>query len=317
MSPKTTHQTFPVVYVNRDRPLENWQQRLSVISSAIKLVSADDEEAANAEAMIAWDPPDGLIASLSGLKGVVSLGQGVDHIMDDPTFPRHLTVVRLVDPYMSEAMAEWVLLAILARHRDMEAYQQAKTRHEWIQIKPKIACEHTVAVLGLGAIGGHVAQKISALDFRTLGWSRSPKTIDGVMCLNGREGFSQCLNEADYIVSLLPLTDQTRDLFNDEIFATMKKGAYFINAGRGLQIDENALLNAVETGHLSGACLDVFRTEPLPSNHPLWTHPGITVWPHVSAQTNPPTAAAQVAEAVTAIHEGTRPQNIVDIKRGY
>ena len=311
------HRDILAIYHQPDYDITIWQEWLDKINRRVHLVPIDAPEAAEAKIIIAWAPPQGALAKLPHLKGVISLAQGVDHILDDATFPKHLILGRLIDPFMAQSMAAWVTLAILKQHRDDAAYQDAAKKRDWIRLEPKFASDFTVALLGIGAIGGHVAETIAALGFNVLGWSRSQKTLKGVTSLTGTDGFNQCLNKADYVVSILPLTSATRDLFSAATFKKFKKNAYFINCGRGLQVDEGALIDAIDGGHLSGACLDVFRTEPLPPESPLWAHPKITIWPHVSAQTSPITAAEQVMQSILNILDGKPPVNPVNIERGY
>ena len=312
-----TEKDIIVIYHSSDYPMTYWQEWLDKLSSRIKLVTLDAPEASMAEVMVTWNPPKGAIARLSNLKGVISLAQGVDHLLSDPTLPQNLMIGRLIDPFMSQSMAEWVLLAMLKEHRDDALYQAAAERKEWIKIIPKIPEDFTVSVMGIGAIGGHVAEKVAGFGFSVLGWSRNEKSISGVTSLTGKDGFTRCLAEADYVVSVLPLTEDTQNIYNADSFAKMKPGAFFINCGRGMQVDEDALIAALDSGHLSGACLDVFRVEPLPQDHALWDHPKVTIWPHVSAQTNPITAATQVFDSIMAIREGKPPVNPVNISRGY
>ena len=306
-----------VIYHTSDAPIEKWQEWLSRLDPRIRLVALDDEASHQAEVMITWAPPYGAIAARPHLKGVISLAQGVDHLFDDPSLPRQLSIGRLIDPFMSASMAEWVMLAILKQHRDEAAYAAAVNRQDWMSIEPRIPSDYTVSVMGIGAIGGHVAEKVASFGFNVLGWSRTEKSIKGVTSLTGDDGFSHCLSQADYVVSVLPLTDNTRDIYDASVFQKMKSGAYFINCGRGLQVIEEDLITALDRGHLSGACLDVFRQEPLPTGHPLWSHDKVTVWPHVSAQTSPITAAKQVLASILAIRDGKPPVNPVDISRGY
>lgn len=312
-----TDEDITVIYHSPDYPLSYWQEWLDKLTSRIRLVPLDAPEASTAEVMITWNPPKGAIAKLPHLKGVVSLAQGVDHLLSDPSLPQNLLIGRLIDPYMSQSMAEWVLLAILKEHRDDALYHAAAQRKEWIKTIPKIPSDFTVSVMGIGAIGGHVAEKVADFGFNVMGWSRHEKSLSGVTSLTRKDGFHQCLAEADYIVSVLPLTDETQDIYNADSFAQMKQGAFFINCGRGMQVDEAALITALDREHLSGACLDVFRVEPLPQDNPLWHHPKVTVWPHVSAQTNPITAATQVLDSIMAIREGKPPVNPVNPARGY
>ena len=306
-----------IVYHSVDHEMQFWQDALTPLLPGITLVTADMPEAQDAEVMITWNPPEGMIAGLKNLKGVVSLAQGVDHVLNGKTFPDHLKFARLIDPYMSEAMAEWVMLTTLEYHRDAMEYREAEKRHDWIRLSPRIAGRTTVAVMGLGAIGSVVAETLTHLKFNVIGWSRSEKSIPGVTSYHGEDGFTSCLKEADILVSILPLTDATENIYNADHFAQMKQGAAFINAGRGKQVVEDDLIHAIDQGHLRGATLDVMVTEPLPEDHGFWAHPKINVWPHVSAQTNPESAGEQVAKAITDIREGRDPDNSVNIARGY
>ena len=192
-----------------------------------------------------------MIAGLPNLKGVISLAQGVDHVLNGKTFPDHLKFARLIDPYMSEAMAEWIMLTVLEYHRDAMAYRDAEKRHDWIRLAPRIAGKTTVAVMGLGAIGSVVAQTLTHLKFNVIGWSRTEKSMPGVTCYHGDDGFKTCLETADIVTSILPLTAATENIYNAGSFARMKKGAAFINAGRGKHVVENDLINAIDDGHLS------------------------------------------------------------------
>ena len=315
--PISTTKRIVIAYTSTSTPLGDWQQAFADQDSRLRLVDATDKEAHDAEVLMAWHPPKGLIPTLPQLKGVISLGQGVDHILKHGDYPRQLPLVRLVDPYMAEAMAEWVVLAILKWHRDDAAYRAAAQRQHWLRLPPKIAADTSIAVLGLGAIGRHVAQVLARLGFRMLGWSQTAKNLPNITSTTGTAGFQHCLASADYVVSLLPLTPATRGLFDEQAFQRMKKGAYFINGGRGESVDEAALLAVMDSGHLAGACLDVFATEPLPKTHAFWQQPNITIWPHVSAQTNPITARDQVLATIHALHAGETPNNLVDIQRGY
>ncbi len=311
------HSPLVVAYHSVDHPMSYWQEAMTAFIPNIQVVDAASSDAQKAEILMTWNPPEGMIAGMTNLKGVISLAQGVDHVLNNKTFPNHLKFARLIDPYMSEAMAEWVMLSVLEYHRDVATYRAAEERHEWIRLRPKMAEKTTVAVLGLGAIGSHVAEKIAVMKFNTIGWARSPKNIPGVTALSGQGGLDTCLSTADIIVSILPLTAETENMYNKDSFAHMKKGAFFINAGRGRQVVEDDLIAAIDSGHINAATLDVMVTEPLPTAHPFWDHPKIRVWPHVSAQTNAESAGKQVAKAIQDILAGRDPDNSVNVSRGY
>lgn len=311
--------TDPVIiaYHSKDHPIEYWAEALAPRIPGINVVWADSPEAQQAEVLITWNPPEGMVAGLKNLKGVISLAQGVDHVLNGKTFPSHLKFARLIDPYMSEAMAEWVMLTVLEFHRDAPIYRAAEKDHDWIRLAPNIAADTTVAVMGLGAIGSVVATTLTHLKFNVIGWSRSEKSIDGVTAYHGDDGFDHCLSHADIIVSILPLTAETANVYNAETFAKMKPNAAFINAGRGKQVVEDDLIAAIDQGHLRGATLDVMVVEPLPADHGFWDHPKINVWPHVSAQTHAATSAEQISQAISDIRAGRDPKNSVNIARGY
>ncbi|MCE2517797.1 MAG: glyoxylate/hydroxypyruvate reductase A [Alphaproteobacteria bacterium] len=306
-----------IAYHSVDHSIDYWQKHLSPLVPGIELVHADEARAQEAEVLLTWNPPEGMVAGLKNLKGVVSLAQGVDHVLNGKTFPSHLKFARLIDPYMSEAMAEWVMLTVLEYHRDVPQYRAAERRKDWIRLEPNIAADTTVAIMGLGAIGSVVATTLTKLKFNVIGWSRSEKSLQGVTAFHGDDGFDACLTQADIIVSILPLTTETENIYNSTTFSKMKPGAAFINSGRGKQVVEDDLIAAVDSGHLRGATLDVMRVEPLPTDHGFWDHPKINVWPHVSAQTHGATSGPQIAEAIADIRAGRDPRNSVNIARGY
>ena len=306
-----------VAYHSVDDPISYWQEGMQALVPNIKIVDATSQEAQVAQILMAWNPPEGMVAGLKSLKGVISLAQGVDHVLNGKTFPEHLKFARLVDPYMSEAMAEWVMLTILEYHRDVAEYRAAEKRREWIKLNPKMAEKTTIAILGLGAIGSLVAEKLSMMKFNVIGWARSEKNLPDVTAYTGEEGLDTCLAEADMLISILPLTSDTESMFNKGTFLKMKKGAVFINAGRGRQVVEDDLIDAIDSGHLKAATLDVMVKEPLPEDHPFWNHPKVRVWPHVSAQTNAESAGPQIAKAIEDMLAGRDPKNSVNVKRGY
>lgn len=224
----------------------------------------------------------GVAASLPGLRLVQKLGAGVEGIVRDPELPPGVRVCRLKPAAPAVEIAEYFLAHVLGRQQHVSTYRDQAARREWRQHPPRQSAGTTVAVLGLGHIGSKVADRFARLDFRVLGWSRSPKALPGVECHHGEEALDGVLEQTDYVVSVLPSTPQTTNLFDADRIARIKPGAVLMNAGRGDLVAVDALIAALESGHLAGAVLDVFPQEPLPAASPLWTHPGITVTPHVS-----------------------------------
>ena len=244
-------------------------------------------------------------------------GQGVDHMMRDTTVPRHLPLVRLVDPDMASALSQWALLCALDFWRDGDHYRTAQAEKRWDPRPQRPAAGGRIGILGIGAIGSVIASRFAALGFAVRGYARSPKSIDGIEMFVGADQLNAFAEDLQIVVSVLPLTPDTTGIIDAGFLNRMTPGAFVINGGRGAQIIDDDLLAALDSGHVGGAALDVFATEPLPQTHRYWTHPHVRVWPHVAAQTNTETAAEQVAAAIDSIMAGRRPKNQVDWARGY
>ena len=267
--------------------------------------------------VLVWNAPPGLLSSLPNLKLVISLGAGIDHLLATPDLPRHLPIMRLVDPYMIAQMSEYVLMQVLRLHRRDLDYAEQRHARIWKELPQPPTTERRVGVLGLGHYGADAARKLRALGFAVAGWSRTSKALDGTQCFDGAEGFAAMLRQSDIIVCLLPLTEETKGLLDRRAFALMPRGAMVVNVGRGAHLVEADLLAALETGQIGGAALDVFREEPLPEDHPFWRHHRILLTPHIAAVTNPVTCSPLVADALIRLREGRELRDIVDLERGY
>lgn len=276
----------------------------------------DIGDSADIRYALVWKPPPGLLATLPSLEVIFSLGAGVDALLADPTLPDR-PLVRMVEPVMTETMTEFVALSVLRRHRGIEVYAEQQRAGVWRPHGYKPARERTVGVMGLGVLGSDAARALSALRFDVLGWNRSPKEIPGVTSHHGATGLATFLARTEILVCLLPLTAETRHILNRDTFARLPQGAYVINVARGGHLVEADLLEAIDRGHLAGAALDVFETEPLPADHPFWTHPAITITPHIAAITPLEPAAGQVAEGIRRHRQGLPLRNLVDRARGY
>lgn len=269
------------------------------------------------EFVLAWKMPAGALEGLPNLKCVCSLGQGVDHIFADPKLPDGVRIMRIVDPWMSQAMSEWVLLHVLRYHRQAPEYEALRREKVWKSLPAPDTASRRVGVLGLGALGADAARKLAWLGFDVAGWSRSPKSIEGVKSFHGDDQLTDFLARTEILCCLLPLTPETEGVINARTLAALPRGAFVINSGRGGHVVEEDLLAALDSGHIAFAALDVFRTEPLPQSSPFWTHPKVDLWPHVSAQTNPLSGAPQVADAIAKVFRGEVPNNVVDPKLKY
>lgn len=247
-------------------------------------------------------------------KAVLSLWAGVERIVGNPTLTQPLC--RMVDPALTEGMVEWVVGHALRHHLGMDRHI-VNPGHLWDPTCPPLARERPVAMLGMGALGAACARALAALNFPVTGWSRSPKQIDGIPCLHGNAGLDQALSQAQIVVTLLPRTAETENTLNARTLSLLPDGAVILNPGRGALIDDDALLAALDSGKVGHATLDVFRVEPLPQDHPFWSHPRVTVTPHIAADTRAPSAARVIAENIRRGEAGEPLLNRVDRRRGY
>ncbi|MGB9647429.1 MAG: glyoxylate/hydroxypyruvate reductase A [Stellaceae bacterium] len=266
---------------------------------------------------LVWRPEPGLLASLPNLKLILSLGAGVDHILCDPYLPRGVPIVRLVDPYMTDAMSEYVILQVLRLHRQDPDYRAQQEKGLWLELDQKNAAERTVGILGFGALGQDAGRKLEGLGFDVALWGRRQRTAEGLRGYAGSAGLPALLGRSEILVCLLPLTAETEGILNAATLVMLPKGAALINAARGGHLVEEDLLAALASGRLSVAVLDVFRDEPLPASHPFWHHPRIVVTPHVAAATHPPTAAPIILDNIRRFEAGRPLLNRVDPAQGY
>ena len=311
---------FKVAFFNKGtskKVQNNWENRLKLFIPSVKLVPLLSNEANEAEIALVWKAPLNRLSELQKLKGVISLGQGVDHILKDNCIPTNIHVIRIVDPYMAKSMSHWVILSILNYIRDTQGYLNQEKKRIYKSRNEINFLSVKIGVYGIGAIGKVVAQDFNSLGFEVNGWSRTKKSIDGINCFEGEKGFNKLIAMSDIHVCLLPLTYSTINIFNGFAFKSMKKGSCFINAGRGEHVVEEDLIESCQSGQIAHAVLDVYRNEPLPAFHPFWKQDNITLWPHVAAETNPNTAAEQIAKAITCLNNNTIPPNTVDRKLGY
>jgi glyoxylate/hydroxypyruvate reductase A len=266
---------------------------------------------------LVWRPEPGLLASLPNLKLILSLGAGVDHIFTDPQLPRGVPIVRLVDPYMTDAMSEFIVLQVLRLHRHDLDYRAQQEKGTWLELDQKNAAERAVGILGFGELGQDAAGKLRALGFDVALWGRRQRTVDGLRGYAGGAGLPALLSRSEILVCLLPLTAETEGILNASTFAMLPKGAALINAARGGHLVDEDLLTALASGRLSAAVLDVFRDEPLPAGHPFWRHPRIVVTPHIAAATHPPTAAPIILDNIRRFEAGRPLLNRVDPAQRY
>ena len=272
--------------------------------------------AAAVDHAVVWAPPQQFFDEQTALRGVFNIGAGVDALLK-LKLPPQATVVRLDDAGMSVQMAEYVCHAVIRHFREFDGYAADIRAGKWSYRKPLERSDFSVGVMGLGVLGARVAQSVAQFDFPVMGWSRSAKTLAGVRCFAGAEQFKDFLSATRILVNLLPLTPETRDIMRLETLSQLQSGGYVINVARGAQLVDEDLLTLLDNGQLLGATLDVFRAEPLPSEHPFWHNPKITITPHTSARTLRDQSIAQIAGKIRALEAGHSIVGIVDRVRGY
>ena len=266
-----------------------------------------ETQRASARVAIVAGPPSEMVLAYPKLEWVSSTWAGVETVLQ--AVPPSVGIARLVDPELSAKMGEAVLTAVLALHRNLPEYAAQQAQHLWRKLPYTKPADRTVALLGLGELGLASIEALRPRGFKLIGWSRTQKAIEGVDCFAGYDGLQRVLAKADTVVCLLPLTSETTGLINAERLRNLPQGASIINFARGPIIDEQALLTALNDGHLRHAVLDVFDHEPLPSDHPFWGHPKVTVLPHISALTDSRSAAQIVTAKISSwLADGTLPE---------
>ena len=307
-----------IAYISRDTDGQLWKKAIEAALGPIDFRTLDNlGDKAGIEVVLAWKPPAGLIASFPNVRLIVSLVMGVDHLLADDRLPEGVPIVRIMDDGLVGQMSEYALYWALRHHRDIDKYAASQRAKQW-KVEDFVDTLHRrIGILGLGTIGQDTARKFAALGFPTAGWSRTKKSLPGIETFHGPDGLARVLAQSDILVNVLPLTRDTKGLLDARLFAALPKGAYLINMARGGHVVDEALLAALDSGHLSGAALDVFNQEPLPPEHRYWTHPKVRVTPHVAGATNPRTASPGVIENIRNIRTGKPLINTVDPHSGY
>lgn len=296
---------------------ETWRAPLrAALPNATIWIPGEAFDPAAVEVAVAGITPPGALAGFANLKLIVSLAAGVDRLLQDKTLP-DVPLVRAAAPDGDAMMTEFVMLHVLRHHRDLPALAEAQHEARWVTDRPIPAAQRRVGFLGLGNLGRPAAEKIRDLGFPVAGWSRSPHDIRGVTTFHGRDGLPALLQRSDILVNLLALTPETETILSAAAFALLPKGAAVINAGRGQHLDEEALVSALDRGHLRAATLDVFRIEPLPPTNPLWRHPKVTIIPHASRAIIPATLVPHIAENIRRLYANEPLLHLVERARGY
>ncbi|MDI4231948.1 glyoxylate/hydroxypyruvate reductase A [Bradyrhizobium sp. Arg237L] len=294
---------------------ETWRDALA--AEGIDLRQADDiANPLKVRQALVWKPPHGFFARYPNLGLVVNLGAGVDALVGRDDLP-DVPITRLSDPKMARMMAGYVLFAVTRHARDIPAFERAQRERRWRYIHPRDPETIKVGVLGLGELGLTAALECARQGYRVRGWSNTLKSVDGIETSAGLSALPDILGDSDILVCMLPQTPQTRGLLDAERLAQMKPGAVFINVSRGNIVDEPALIEALRSAHIAEATLDVFASEPLSPESPLWAMDNVLVTPHLASVALPRSAARQIGENVRRLRAGQELLSRVDPRRGY
>lgn len=262
-----------------------------------------------------WDHPFGDLKRYPNLRGVFSLGAGMEHLLNDPELP-DVPLVSLGDPAMAQDMANYALYWVIDYHRHLQHYRQDQKKQHWQRLETLPASTFNVLVLGLGRIGQQVTRLIQQAGYSVSGWDFSPKTTDGLLTFSGHDALADLLPTADVVVSCLALNERSHQLIDADFLAQLPRGSHVVNISRGGIVDESALLAALDSGQLNGAALDVFSVEPLPAEHRLWTHPKVNVTPHMAGPTHISSAVEVIAGNIRRMERGELPEPVFDRRRG-
>jgi len=295
-----------------------WKEHMSSLLPEFEFFLADEEmDKSSIDFAIVWKPEPGWLKTFENLQCIVSMGSGIDHVLCDPELPKHLPIIRTTGHDLSVRMREYVVLHVLRLHRRLPEIVAAQETREWRQIIEPPAHQRRVGVMGLGNLGGDCARTLAAIGFDVAGWARSQKSIDGITCYAGSAGKNKFLARTEILVCMLPLTPETEGIMNTELFNSLPKGASIINTARGQHLVEQDLLDALESGQIKAATLDVFHVEPLPDDHPFWPHPNVLVTPHVASLLDPEAGGKSIAENLLKFVAGEDIENLIPQGKDY
>ena len=267
--------------------------------------------------VICWKPQKDVLTQFPKVKIIQSVGASIDHITNSQKLDKNTVIARIIDPQLSHDMWEFLLTAVLSQLKNSQQYIKNQQTNNWKQLEYRSIKNTTIGILGLGKIGGYVAEKFAVMGFDVCGWSNSKKELLNVQSFAGQAAFDNFIKTPDFLINLLPLTKETEGILNKDTLRKTKKGLFLINVGRGEHLVEKELLNLLDSSQVSGALLDVFKQEPLPKNHPFWVHPNIQITPHVASLTNVETAVDQIVENYQRFTKNIKLQHTVSLKKGY
>ena len=307
-----------IVIIRQDGKIDLWKEALKTADPKIPIYSfLEDHPRDQIEMALVWKHPKGTLRNYPNLKCIASFGAGVDFIFEDTDRPIDLPITRVVDPKLASDMSEFVLGQIIGHLKHFNQYKIDQINQIWEMRSYRRIEDVCVGIMGMGALGMALASDLKKLNFRLIGWANSAKDNIEIPVHTGKDQRNEFLSKADVLVCLLPLTNDTTGILNEDLFSKLPKGAYIINVARGGHLVDNDLLKMIDKGHLSGASLDVFHSEPLNTDHPFWKHPKIHLTPHIASVSDINSVTPQLVENYHRLQSGLPLKNLVSGIKGY
>jgi len=307
-----------ILLIFENKNVEPWEKALKEkLPNTTIEVYPNIKDKDTVDFVICWKPIKNVFEQFPNIKIIQSVGAAVEHITSTQTINNNSTITRIVDERLSNDMWEFLLAIVLSELKNTRTYLKQQAQNAWKQQDYRTINDMTISILGLGKIGGYVAEKFAQIGFKVKGWSNSKKQISKVKSYDGENEFDSFLNNSNFLINLLPLTDQTKGILNKKTFRKLPKDSFLINVGRGEHLVEDDLINSLDDSKLSGAFLDVFLNEPLPKQHPFWKHAKIQITPHVASLTNVATSIEQITENYNRFLKKEKLLNVVSLKKGY
>jgi glyoxylate/hydroxypyruvate reductase len=296
---------------------DEWRTALATEFENFKFTASTDiQDPESVDIALIWTLPDGGLERFRNLRAILSLGAGINQL-ETERLPKQVPLARLVDFSLTRTMVDYARTAVYRYHRKFHIFERHSRDRNWTYIPPTLTSDTSVSILGLGELGREIASALQCDGFKVSGWSRTLKQLENVMTCTARDGLHSIVARSRIVLNVLPLTSETRHILSRELFAHFSDGTCLINMGRGMHLVEADLLDALDSGRIEAATLDVASSEPLPHAHPFWNHPGILVTPHVAGTCMPSSAVTAIAANIRRAMRGERLMHQVDLMRGY
>ncbi len=307
-----------IVIITAGKETNGWEKALKAKRPELEVLVHPDAAAKDkVEFALTWGHPLGVFKEYPNIKCIASMGAGVDHILRDPELPASATITKLEDPNLTRDMGLFVVALVLNHLRNLTVHKLNQQQHNWSRKRYLTTENTTIGIMGMGTLGAHVAAELTKLGFTVNGWARTAKQLADVKVYKGEKELDSFLAKSDILICLLPLTPQTENILNEQTLSKLPKNAFVINVARGKHLVDEDLIALLDSGHLAGASLDVFREEPLPKDHPFWSHPKINITPHIASVTDPASAVTQILDNYDRLQKGEPLKNIVSPELGY